>query len=150
MAELAAGGTAAGFISLGLQVCSGLIIYCSAFKDIDKDHKRIIRRTQGLSDILEHLSSLLSSSTLDELPSSTRVKDRILECAEGIQELDTMLKGYTDQGFGSQHLSRVTKNYVQRVLYPFRKSDLTSLNATLSDLQDNLNSALQLLQMYGK
>ena len=145
MAELAAASGAAGLISLGLQACSGLITYCSACKEFDKDTRALKRRIQRLAMVLEYLDSMLSTPQFEEFRSAKLVQDSVWDCAEGIQELDELCKRYKFVPSSGNNLRRTTAGLVNRGLYPFRKRDLDSVSATLVNLQSNLSTAQQVL-----
>ena len=145
MAELAAASGAAGFISLGFQACSGLIQYCDAWKGFDKDKSKTKRRIERLANALGHLESVLASPGFTELHSAALVKDTIMDCADEITELESMCKKYTELPAAGNRFSRATSTQLQRGLYPFRKKDLDALNVALNYLQNNLNTALQVL-----
>ena len=55
MADFGAAAGAVGVISLGIQVCQGLVSYCNAWKSHDKDIGDASERLVGLRYILETL-----------------------------------------------------------------------------------------------
>ena len=147
MAEVAAASSAAGLISLGIQVCSGLYKYFSAYKDHDKDTTAVLRRIRSLSNLLEYLASTLRNPAFGDYGAARLVEDEILSCSEGIEELKKMQVKCTRKSDGTNSGSAAKQWH--RALFPLRKSDLESLGRTLTHLQGNLNTALQILQMYG-
>ena len=48
-------GSAVGVISLGISVCQGLVTYCSQYKSFNDGISNMIRKVQGLNDILAAL-----------------------------------------------------------------------------------------------
>jgi hypothetical protein len=69
----------------------------------------------------------------------------IQSCSHGLQKLEKMqIKCRTSHPPGTQ--SRFG-NQLNRLLYPFRQETLEKLMATVTWLQDNLNTSLLLLQM---
>lgn len=143
MAEVAA--SAAGLISLGLQVCTGLVKYFNAYKDYRKDTEAVVRRTRSLSNLLEYLASVLQSPGFDGSYAAQMVEDEVLACSEGMYELERMHKRCVGQS-DTQTSGAVAKQW-QRAVFPLRKGDLESLGRTLSNLQSNLKTAMQILSM---
>ena len=143
MAEFAAAGSAVGVISLGLQVCSGLVKYFHAYKDYGKDAVTIIRRIESLSNLLEYLDSVLRHSSFDDSHGARLVDDQILSCSEEINELERIQKKWTGRADTSS-TSFVAKQ-TQRVLYPLRKADLEALGVTLGHLEGSLKLSLSIL-----
>ena len=142
MVELAAASSVVGLISLGLQVCTGLIEYHGARKDYNKDCKDITRHLDNLTNALEVLQTVLNSSDLAQRPSFKVVEDNILACAEGIGELQVAQKRCFS------NTSSKASRQLNRTLYPFRKSEIIELKATLMNLQANLNLAMQAAEWY--
>ena len=145
MAELAAASSAAGLISLGLEVCSGLVRYCSAWTSYDKDHQAALRRLKGLCHVLKVLDQVLGSSDLVGRPSFQIVHDNILGCASGINDLKELAKKLW---IADDTTTSEIRKQVKRARYPMRKGELSSLDSTLNDLQSNLGLALQVAQRY--
>ena len=145
MAEFAAASSAAGLVSLGLQVCSGLIKYCSAWKSYDKDHLTLLAPVKGLTSVLEVLHQVLRSSDLANRPSFQIVHDNIIISASAINELELWArKLWLDSSTATSAISK----QIKRARYPLRKNEMSSLNSTLGDLQSNLGLAMQVAQRY--
>ena len=142
MAEFAAAPGAAGLVSLGLQVCSGLLTYCKTIKSRDKDLEAISVRLRGLFNVLEVLESVLTSSDLAQRPSFGVVEESILVCGDSIRDLEKVRDACRKVGTSS------ISTQFGRATYPFRRTEITSLNSTLNDLQSNLGLALQVAQRY--
>ena len=143
MAEFAAASSAAGLISLGLEVCTGLINYCSAWKSYDKDHQAALTRLKGLCNVLEVLHQVLRSSDLVNRPSFQIVQDNILGCASAINNLEELAKKLW---IADDTTTSDIRKQIKRARYPMRKGELSSLDSTLNDLQSNLGLALQVAQ----
>lgn len=143
MAEFAAASSAVGIVSLGLTVCSGLIKYCRGFKDFDDHARTAVSGIERLSSLLEVLSNVLSLSGLESRPSHRTATTCINDCAESITALEAVWKRCLQKP-GSTGLPR----QFHRVVYPFRKPEITALQTTLGQLQADLMIALQTLQWY--
>lgn len=145
MAEVAAASGAAGLISLGLQVCTGLVKYFSAYKDYHKDTEAVVRRIRSLSNLLEYLASILQSPAFDASHAAQMVEDEVLSCGDGIIELARLHKKCVSQR-DAKALGAIARQW-QQAVFPLRKGELESLARTLSNLQSNLNTAMQILSM---
>ena len=135
--------SAAGFISLGITVCQGLIDYCQAFAGQYRDVRVVV---QDLQDLKKSLTSLQDSLTHRPdllnlvLPYIDRLKVRI-------EELQPIL-GRFEKHVSEQHaFTDKVKTAAQRTLYPFKKATLSKLQDTVRQAQDNLKLALGVVQV---
>ena len=87
--SIAAG--AAGLVSLGLTVCSGLFEYYNVWKDQHSDISAMCESLEGLSSIFELLDEKIRHPLLDR-KSVDKVTESIISCAAGIQGLQSKLK----------------------------------------------------------
>jgi len=146
MAEFAAATGAAGLISLGLQVCGGLVQYYSAWKDSDRETAVLCTRAQSLAQTLELLMSILHTSQGNQSIAITAVEASVVACAGAIQRLQIILAKCSHLPTvtsGGGHASRLKR----KMMYPFQRSDLVLCNNEINDLQSNLGIAVQTYQM---
>lgn len=87
MAEGATASSAAGLVSPGLQVCSGLVTYINAYKNYGKDTAATLQRIGSLVILLEYLAFVLRDPGLKDFGAASLVEDEILACSEVIVEL---------------------------------------------------------------
>ena len=87
--------SAAGLVSLGLTVCSGLLQYYNACKDQASDISTMCQSLEALSQILKVLDQKVRHPLLDR-ESVDRVTDSIVSCAASIQVLDSKLKKFRE------------------------------------------------------
>ena len=87
--------SAAGLVSLGLTVCSGLLEYYNAWKDQPSDISTMCQSLEALSQILKVLDQKVRHPLLDR-ESVDRVTESIVSCAAGIQVLDSKLKRFRE------------------------------------------------------
>ncbi|MCJ1262511.1 hypothetical protein MMC22_002381 [Lobaria immixta] len=139
---ISAAASAVGIISLGLQVCQGLISYCESWKSRDADVAHAYDKINGLRNILERLELVVPRLDFSNGKIVQDVNSSIVSCTNGIEKLREMLgkcDSYASQGFILKH--------AQKALYPFKKEILQSLKATVTDLQDNLSSSLHVIEI---
>ena len=143
------GASAAGIIASAIQVCQALISYCNAWTSFDGDIGNTSEKLNGLRLTLEVLNDILPK--LDSLdasaaPALQNVNERILSCQKGLDQLREAVTKFQPVS-PSSGLRQSVQNFKQQSLYPFRKDMLQWLRSTVSDMQANLNSAVQVLEL---
>lgn len=132
-----AAGFAVGVISLGIQVCQGLVSYYADWKSRDDDIDRILDKLRGLGETLENLKSEILKLQDSNAKEIKDVNTKILSCDAGIHRLQTVLnKCCSSPSANSVH------NFFQKTIYPFKKATLQELDASVKDLQGNLDTGL--------
>lgn len=134
---VSAAGFAIGAVSLGIQVCQGLVSYYADWKSCDDDIDRIHDRLRGLGETLEILKKEIMKFQGTNAKEVDDVNKKILSCSDGIHKLQAVLRKCRS----SPSANSVHKFYL-RTLYPFKKSTLQDLNASVKDLQGNLDTGL--------
>ncbi|ERF68520.1 hypothetical protein EPUS_05659 [Endocarpon pusillum Z07020] len=130
---------AAGIVSLGLTVCSGLLEYYGSWQDSASDVVTMCESLEALTKTFQLLDEKVRHPLLDRA-SVDRVTESIISCAAGVQKLKSKLDKIRDVKPGmSAHL--------QRAQYPFRQKTLMALHQTISDLRSNLGLAASTLQL---
>lgn len=82
--------SAAGLVSLGLTVCSGLLDYYRAWKDQHSDISTMCESIETLDRTFELLDEKVHHPLLDR-KSVDRVTESIISCAAGVQGLKAKL-----------------------------------------------------------
>jgi hypothetical protein len=142
-------GSAVGVVSLGLTICQGLLAYYGPYKSFYEDINEATSRVQSLNSLLATLNDIIANSpSFRASPTTQPIQaaiQNIQSCSHRLQKLDKMqIKCRTSHPLGTP--SRLD-GHVNRLLYPFRQETLVKLMATVTWLQDNLNTSLLLLQM---
>ena len=138
-------GFAIGAVSLGIQVCQGLVSYYTDWKSCDDDINRIIGKLRGLEETLENLKNGMTRYQCANAKEVADVNEKILLCDDGIHRLQAVLNKC--RSFPS---SNSVHKFLQKTLYPFRKTTLHELEASMRDLQGNLHTGLLSLLMWVK
>ena len=147
MAELATAGSLVGLISLSIQSCQGLTSYYSVWKAYDEQIGHTHRSLDELRITCENLERELQRITQYQEPPVQQVVRLIASCQEGINNLRHALQQCRSVQIPDSLTAKV-KLYRDRALYPFKKQTLQRLKDTVHDIQGNLSSALQILQLY--
>ncbi|RYN52769.1 hypothetical protein AA0114_g4715 [Alternaria tenuissima] len=136
-------GTAVGVISLGIQVCEGILKYYRDWKGYEDD-------IQGTYTEIDHLAKTFAL-LYDELQMvsqkalAIRAQECLATCQDGIQQLEKKLKKlHKDAPAGLRQRAEVG---ALRLMYPFRKSTLEKLKEIAQGLMQQLNFALQIIYL---
>ena len=144
MAEIA--GTAVGIISLGLQVCRGLVSYYEAYQGQDEKVADILRDISALNSSLKAIQRCLSKLSSRQLETIAQAGDSVIDCAAVVKRLERLL--------AECHRTTIPPDFKERmqllarkVAFPFRQSTIKDLKDTVKGLQINVVVALQNLEM---
>jgi hypothetical protein len=135
-------GTAVGVASLGIQVCQGLLSYYDDWKTYDTDISSTYSAVADLSKTLTILKSTLQQEVDGERVG--RVRTCVKGCEDALLELEKKrcsLQKYS-QPEGLRQKIRVG---LQRSWYPFKKETLEALKVGVTNVQERLKLALQVL-----
>jgi hypothetical protein len=137
-------GTAVGIVSLGIQVCQGLLFYYDAWKSYDPDISSTYNAITDLSRTLTILKTTLQQETDRERVG--RVRTCVSSCDDAILELEK--RRYSLQKYGQpEGLRQKMRASLQRSWYPFKKETIEALKANVAGIQGRLKLALQVLQL---
>ena len=92
---LSVAASVAGCVSLGLTVCSGLLDYYNAWKDLPSDVSNICKSLATLKVIFQLLRRKVQGSTLDR-ESVEVVTNSMMDCAGGVNALKSKLGKFSD------------------------------------------------------
>ena len=145
-------GTAIGIISLGVQACQGIIQYYNQWKDFDKDVASMYASIDQLNRLFRLIEEKLDANSFSRLLSVHEINSSIKKCEKGILELKRRLeKIKSKEPLGTLPKKTVILLQLQeqgkRLLYPFQQGTLGKLRDTISELRDNLNPILHVVQM---
>lgn len=140
-------GTAVGVISLGLQVTQGISSYYSSFRDQIVEINSITQKAEVLEASLAILQTSLPNLRADHATSTAQVQLAITSCRDGMRRLDEILQKFraNPNPTGKREKIQALSN---KAKYPFRQDTLQNLAGIVGGLQDNLNTALAILQLY--
>jgi hypothetical protein len=137
-------GTAVGIASLGIQVCQGLLSYYDSWKSYNSDISSTYNVTADLSKTLTLLKITLQQETDKEKVG--RVRTCVNNCEDALLSLEK--RRYSLQKYGQpEGLRQKMQAGLQKTWYPFRKETLEALKASVTDIQERLKLALQVLQL---
>ena len=144
----AAAGTA-GFVSLGIEVCKGLISYYRAWKAHDREIETALERLTDLERTLQNLSAILSIvETLDDTTSEDLQEAHrwIISCTAALNKLHGTLVKSASINQPAGILDKV-HNIRVRTTHFFNIGLLKSLRSDVAETQNNLDRAIQILML---
>ena len=138
--------SAISVVSLGIQICQGLLSYYGDYKSYDDTIGSLCRKIEGLRSTLEICEEALQKPGLAISKASANVTKSIGACKDSLASLQSMLDSCKKIP-KPQRFKASIHNYGQQTLYPFKKPNVLRLKSTVAELQDNVNTALLVLQM---
>ncbi|KAG4441578.1 hypothetical protein IFR05_002963 [Cadophora sp. M221] len=130
-----------GVVSLGIQVCQGLLQYYGSWKDSRKDVAAMCTSVESLSSTLTILEKTITgASTPDK-----NTQKCIEACSLSIEQLQKKLSKV--QKVPGDKLSTQIHDHGRRLLYPFRESTLVKLKEIVADIRSNLCLAVDTIHL---
>lgn len=139
-------GTAVGVVSLGIQVFQGLVTYYENWKSADDDIAHALNKINALESMLEHLQRFLSNPGHSNANIVDEVNKSIISCASDIDRLGAFLDKCHSLAPPNSVKGKAHR-VAQKSLYSFKKATIRDLMVNLTDLQNNLHTSLQLLEL---
>ncbi|KAI5924930.1 hypothetical protein F4810DRAFT_661989 [Camillea tinctor] len=138
-------GSAIGIVSLGIQVCQGLVTY---FRLVDHKEKEIatgLKEIQAVVSIFHSLNETLPLIEKRAPVDSIVIRQCLQDCKEGLLELQGFL---VDLRGPDSECSPDTRESLKKtgssLIYPLREGKLKLLHKTARGLLDNLNLAVHI------
>lgn len=139
-------GTAVGVISLGIQVCQGLVSYYEKWKSFDDDIAHLHARIDELRITLKNLEHTLPKFKNSHANIIVDVEKKISSSFNGIRKLEEVLiKCRSSVSANITHQKGYT--LVQRTFYPFKKATLVELSNNVTNLEHSLKTSLHSLTL---
>lgn len=137
-------GLVVGVTGLGIQACQIIHQYFSLCKSFNTDIQDVISQVQGIEGMLDALRGVKEKIEKDDHEPSSQLHMALGRCDEAARRLMTFASKFGGAE-ASQPGNDRHKQAMQKLLWPFRKDALLELRANLSDFQQNLTLAFQIL-----
>jgi hypothetical protein len=137
-------GSAVGIASLGIQVCQGLLSYYDTWKSYDSDISSTYDAVTDLSKTLTILKTTLQEEVDRERVG--QVDTCVKGCEDALLKLDEKRRSLQEYS-RPEGLRQKMRSGLQRFWYPFRRQTLAALKGSVTDVQERLKLALQVLQL---
>lgn len=146
MAELAVAGSVVDLVSLSIQCCEGLTSYYSDYRLYSDEINRTLQHIDEVTTICRNLERELQGRVQSTDPILQQVIRLIISCHINIQKLEYALNQCRTTQLPTNFTAKAQLLHA-KVLYPFRKKTLRSLEEAVHRIQTNLGSALQTLEL---
>lgn len=133
-----------GVVSLGIEVCKGMVKYYKSLKSCPQDVLNMCESLQRITEIFEAIHHKIERAQLHG-KDADQVGRCISQCSSAINSLQ--LKLHKFQESGSQDKGGRLKEISHRLQYPFEKTTLLEIKANISDIRADLTEALMILHM---
>lgn len=144
---LSAAGTALGAVSLGIEVCKGLVRYFDNVREAEERISQIMDQMDRLEAILEILESVISK--LSSSPSVDETRNATIACSQALDKIREKLDSISlITGSGSKVGQRF-KKFKQRMMFPFKQDNLLVSRDIVQSVQQNLIMVSVIVNMYG-
>ncbi len=143
-------GSTAGIVSLGLQVCGGLITYYGAWKSHDKDVEEVFDKLTDLESTLKTLAGILSIvESLDDNRADPlqAARQKIHSCIDNLEKLQLALIKFESICQPTGVLDKI-HNVRLRGMSFFTREELKGLRRSATETQINLSGANQILSLW--
>ena len=140
---LSAVGSVVGIVTLGLQLCKGLISYIDCVKTAKEKAEQITAEVDRLTDVLELLETVIGKA--DAGPIVTVTRTGVFACAVAIEKIKERLGNANhSKGRGTRAYLRDVK---EKLRFPLRQADILYWKTVLLEVQQSLQTAIQVLQL---
>ena len=145
MDALSVSAGAAGFISLGITVCQGLLDYYHSWKDAEDQVAQMYASIEALTETFRLLESAIQSKVLNHA-TVQKVEESIRSAEKGLHSLQKKLQKVqlapSQPGWKAKGMAQF-----RRTLFPFKESTLAKLKELGIELRQELSLALEVLQI---
>ena len=137
---------AVGLLSLGLEVCKGLLSYYRSWRSSESDVDGMYLSIEALAKTLVLLESIIQKGTFGR-QAVENVEENILSTKDGMKSLSKKLDKIKLHSGEKDGWVEKTKTPLRKAIYPLKKSVLVKLQELANDLRDDLALSLDILQV---
>jgi hypothetical protein len=142
---LSAAGTAVGIVSLGIQVCQGLINYIQAAKGRKEEIQDSIQEVQQVVLLIYSLNNILHE--IDARRCTESLGASLKKCYASLEKLQGFLVRL-DPPQQTAGTLRIARDARHSLIYPFQQPKVNSLHQSLQKDLSNLKLAIQAVSLY--
>lgn len=144
---LSVAGTAVGIMSLGIQVCQGLISYVRSAKKRKKELADTLKDIQALLSIFYSLQDIIPLIDQSNPIDSLVIRNCLKDSEEGLQELNALVTKLKGQP-GFTKITEKAKETGRALIYPFHEGKLISVRESIRRILANLNLVIDNTTLY--
>lgn len=142
-------GTAAGLVSLGLQLYGGIKDYLDAIQSRQEDLASIHRHATALKNALGAIEAGIQSRSVTNQTSAPAAISCLQSCGAELNALSAVLAEITpsSSALGPNTFRLKLKEEKMKLTYPFKRSNISKLEERLQNANLTLHTALHALGM---
>lgn len=138
-------GTAAGLVSLGLQLYDGINKYLGAVKGRQKDLDSARRLAETMQKCLRAINEAKESTTDASVTVSDAVSDCVFSCENELKALEALVTRLQGSTTPAETLSAKAKEKARKYTFPFHRDSILELEGRLHSTNQVLQTALHAL-----
>lgn len=135
-------GTAAGVISLGLQLYAGISKFLNDIKARDGDISSATQHAEGLKNALDEMKTSAARVPSSRLASGSAALTVVNSCEGELRALEKLLDQLRDSGAPPADLKGKLKEAKKKLRYPYCRDELLLLEERLQKVNGVLQTAL--------
>ncbi|KAL2140703.1 hypothetical protein VTI28DRAFT_3488 [Corynascus sepedonium] len=145
---LSVAASAAGLVSLGLQISGGIMKYFDALDCRDQNLSSARQQTRALQDTLQVIEESITQLRDNHAAATASVQRYVKFCKDDLKALQNLVAELSG-GYQAATTSGIKiKNRGKKLLYSFNHSKLRQLETKLRNTNTTLQSALQALNFW--
>ncbi|KAF5500273.1 hypothetical protein CGCS363_v007494 [Colletotrichum siamense] len=138
-------GTAAGLVSLGLQLYGDIFKYIKAVNGREDDLEAARKNAEILRKCLIAIKGATASTNIAQMATKDAVDECVASCKDELKQLEALLTRLRGPEAPAETLSARTRERGRRLMYPFRKDSIAELETRLASTNAVLQTALNAL-----
>lgn len=145
---LSVAGSAVGIISLGIQVCQGLIQYAGAIRGRQQDVNDGMGEVRSLLAVFKSLEQTITRIETDSPENAKSLLEHLLQAEVKLRSLGDAL---TEVGIPvniSSTIKGKMKETYRAAIYPMKRSKLEAARQNVQSILGILTAALQTVDLY--
>lgn len=142
-----AGASAAGFISLGLEVAKGLVWYVGAVQGRKDELEAVSRQVKDFNSSLDVIKNVSSSPARKHQLAGSKVQEALSAGMQDLKDLRQFLEKLKDDPTQGPGFKVKLKQTGKRMVFPFHRESLDRLQQQLQRANASLSLAIQALQV---
>ncbi|KAK2776391.1 ankyrin repeat-containing protein [Colletotrichum kahawae] len=140
-------GTAAGLVSLGLQLYGEISKYIKAVNGREEDLRAARQNAEILRKCLNAIKGATASTNITQTASKDAVDECVASCKDELKQLGDLLARLRGPESPADTLSAKIMKKGKQLMYPFHKDNIVDLEKRLASTNDVLQTALHALGM---
>lgn len=138
----------AGFVSLGLTICDGIITYCRNYQSRIRDVESLSQHAEQLRTFLHLFGDRATRNSPVEDGLRIAVEKSLNACTVCLYEVENLASKHSLSSQRSNGLQLHSRFLMQSLKYPFQRDELQAFREQLNNLRPTLYGYQLLLTQY--